>query len=180
MRGKLGWLASAAAKQERAGAQRAAGALPGRLERIGEAESRAERAYRAILEAQRAADAIGIPRLSAAAEAVVGTVRAAPDESVRASVWQAVQKDERVAVELWAFGAAVQQRFGEEGVRAMRRAGGQPGAVTAPSIKPEQRPELDHVAAVTATLRQGERAAASVAQRQAESEHQGQRRGFRM
>ena len=45
----------------------------------------------------RVADEIGIPRLSAAAEAPVGVVRAA--------------RDERVQVEAC--------RFGEEGVRAM-------------------------------------------------------------
>ncbi|WP_420608219.1 AAA family ATPase [Novosphingopyxis sp.] len=180
LRGKVGWLASAAAKQERAGAQRAAGALPGSLERIGEAEARAERSYRAGVEVQRAADATGIPRLSAVAEAAIDAVRAAPDEKARAAVWQAVQKDEGLAGELRGFGAAVEQRFGEEGVRAMLRAGGRPGAVTASSVKPEQQPKLDHVAGVTATLRQGERAAASVAERQAESERQGQRRGLRM
>ena len=38
LRGKVGWLASAAAKQERAAAERAAGALPGSLERVGEAQ----------------------------------------------------------------------------------------------------------------------------------------------
>ena len=95
-------------------------------------------------------------------------------------MWQAVQKDERLAGELRAFGAAVEQRFGEEGVRAMLRAGGRLGVITAPSVKPDQRPELDHVAGMTATLRQGERAAASVAQRQAENERQGQCRGLRM
>ena len=71
----------------------------------------------------------------------------------------------------------MKQRFGEEGVRAMLRAEGRPGAVTESSVKPEQRPELDHVAGMTAILKQGERAAANVAQRQAESERQGQRRG---
>ena len=180
LRGKVGWLASAAGKQERAGAQRAADALPASLERIGEAEARAERSYRASVGDQRAADATGIPRLSAAAEGAVGAVRAAPDEKVRAVVWQAVQKDESVTGELRAFGAAVEQRFGEESVRAMLRAGGRPGTIAAPSIKPEQRPELDRVAELTTTLKAGERAATSLARRQSESEREGQRRGLRM
>jgi hypothetical protein len=179
LRGRMGWLASAAARQERAGAQRAAGALPASLERIGEAEARAERAYRASVEAQRVADRTGIPRLSAAAEAAVGALRASPDEKVRAEVWSAVQKDEKVAVELRAFRTAVLQRFGENGVRQMLRAVGQAGVVNAPLVTPQQQKELD-VAALTATLRQGERAADSVAQRQAESVRQGQRRGLRM
>ena len=180
LRGKVGWLASAAAKQERAGAERAASALPGSLERIGEAESRAERGYRANVEAQRTADVTGIPRLSAAAEAVIGAMRAAPDEKARGEAWRSVQASERVAGELRAFSAAVEQRFGEEGVRAMLRAGGRPGAVTAPSVKPEQRPELDRVAELTTALKLGERAGASLAQREAESQRQGQRRGMRM
>ena len=180
LRGKVGWLASAAAKQERVGAQRAAGALPASLERIGEAESRAERSYRVSVEARHAADAAGVPRLSAAAEAAIGAVRASLDEKAQAGVWQAVQKDEGLAGELQAFGAAVQQRFGEEGVRAMLRAGGRPGTIVEPSIKPEQRPELDRVAELTTILKMGERAATSLARRQSESEREGQRRGLRM
>ena len=180
LRGKVGWFASAAAKQERAGAERAAGALPGSLGRIGEAEGRAERAYRASVDGQRAADATGIPHLSAAAEAAVGTLHVAPDEKARGEAWRAVQADERVAAELGRFGAAVERRFGAEGVRQMLRAGGQSGAVTSASVAPEQRAALDQVAGLTATMKAGERAGAAVAQREAEREQQGQRRGMRM
>jgi Ti-type conjugative transfer relaxase TraA len=180
LRGRMGWLASAAARQERAGAQRAAGALPGSLERVGDAEARAERAYRASVEGQRVADTTGIPRLSAAAEAAVGALRASPDEKARAEVWNAVQKDEKVAAELGMFRTAVLQRFGDNGMRQMLRAAGQAGVVNTPSVTPMQQKELNQVIALTATLRQGERAAASVAQRQADSERQGQRRGLRM
>ena len=180
LRGKEGLFAGAKARAERVAAQRAAGAIGSSLERIGEAEARAERTYRTGVDAQRAADATGIPRLSTAAEAAIGVVAAAPDEKARAEAWWAVQADERVAGELRAFGAAVQQRFGEEGVRTMLRAGGQPGAVTAASVAPEQRPELDRVAELTIALKAGERASASLAQRQADSERQPQRRGMRM
>ena len=180
LRGKEGLFAGAKARAEREAAQRAAGAIGPNLERIGEAEARAERSYRTGVEAQRMADATGIPRLSTAAEAAIGAVTVVTDEKARAEVWRAMQADERVASELQAFGAAVQQRFGEEGVRAMLRVGGQPGAVTVPSVTPEQRPELHRVAELTTTLKAGERSAASVAQRQAESERQGQRRGLRM
>ncbi len=180
LRGKVGWLASAAAKQERAGAQSAAGALPGSLERIGEAESRAERTYRASVEGQRAADATGIPCLSAAAEAAIGVLRAAPNEKARGEAWRAVQTDERVAAELGAFRGAVTQRFGDEGVRQMLRTGGRPGAVSVPSVAPEQQPALDRVAELTTVMKQGERAGISLAQHRAESERQGQRRGLRM
>jgi len=178
--GKVGWLASAAAKQERANAERAAGALPGSLTRIGTAEGWAERAYRGSVEAQRAADAAGIPRLSPAAEAALGAVAAVGTEQVRGEAWRAVQADKPVAAELERFGAAVEWRFGAEGVRAMLRAEGRAGAVTSASVAPEQRPALDRVAQLTAALKAGERAGVAATQREAEREHQGQRRGLRM
>jgi len=180
LRGKVGWFALGAAKQERANAERAAGALPGSLTRIGTAEGWAERAYRGGVEAQRAADVTGIPRLSPVAEAALGAVAAAGDEQVRGKAWRAVQADKPGAAELERFGAAVERRFGAEGVRAMLRAEGQAGAVTSASVAPEQRPALDQVAQLTATLKQGERAGAGLAQREAERERQGQHRGMRM
>jgi len=128
----------------------------------------------------RAADATGIPRLSAAAEAATSALRNAPDEKDRAKAWRAVQKDERIGVELGVFRAAVTQRFGEDGVRQMLRAEGRAGAVTSPSVGPEQRPVLDQVAHLTVTLRSAERAGVAATQREAESERQGQRRGLRM
>jgi len=180
LRGKVGWFASGAAKQERVNAERAAGALPGSLTRIGTAEGWAERAYRGSVEGQRAADTAGIPRLSSAAEAALGAVAAAGDEQVRGAAWRAVQVDKPVAAELARFGAAVEQRFGADGMRAMLRAEGRAGVVTSASVAPEQRPALDQVAQPTATLKQGERAGAGLAQHEAEREHQGQRRGIRM
>ncbi len=79
-----------------------------------------------------------------------------------------MQKDERVAAELGAFRAAVTQRFEDEGVRQMLRT----GAVNVPSVALEQQPSVDRVTELTAILRQGERAVASLAQCQAESEGQ--------
>lgn len=106
--------------------ERAAGALPDSLGRIGAAEGRAERAYHDSVEGQRAAGATGIPRLSAAAEAANSALRAAPDQKARGEAWRAVQKDERVTAELGAFRAAVTQWFEEENVRQMLRTGGGP------------------------------------------------------
>jgi len=180
LRGKVGWLASGAAKQERANAERAAGALPGSLTRIGTAEGWAERAYRGSVEAQRVAETIGIPRLSPVAEEALGAVAAAGTEQVRGAAWRAVQADKPVAAELERFGVAVEQRFGAEGVRAMLRAEGRAGAVASASVAPEQRPALDRVAQLTATIKQGERAGAGLAQREAEREHQGQQRRLRL
>ena len=72
-------------------AQHAVGAIGSSLERIGAAEARAERGYRTGVETQRAADATGIPRLSAAAEAAVSAVAAAKDDRARAEAWRTVQ-----------------------------------------------------------------------------------------
>lgn len=179
LRGKEGFFAGAKARAERDAAQRAAGAIGPSLERIGAAEARAERGYRTGVEAQRAADATGIPRLSAAAEAAIGAVAMVKDDRAQGEAWRAVQGDKQVAGELRAFGIAVEQRFGEEGVRAMLRAGGRPGAVASSSVAPEHRPELDRVAGLTAAMKAGERAGAAAAQ-EAESQRQGQRRGLRM
>ncbi len=180
LRGKDGFFAGAKARAERDAAQRAVGAIGPSLERIGAAEARAERGYRTGVETPRAADATGIPRLSAAAEAAIGAVAAAKDDRIQGEAWRAVQQDKQVAGELRAFGAAAEQRFGAEGLRTMLRAGGRPGAVTAASVVPEQRPELDRVAGLTVALKAGERAGAAAAQRETASERQGQRRGLRM
>jgi Ti-type conjugative transfer relaxase TraA len=180
LRGKEGFFTGAKGRAERESAQRAAGAIAPSLERIGAAEARAAQTYRTSVETQRVADATGIPRLSAAADAAIGAISAAKDDRQRSEAWLAVQADERVAGELRAFGAAVAQRFGEEGVRDMLRAGARPGAVVAASVAPEQRVVLDRVAELIVTVRVGERASAAAARRQAETEHQGQRRGLRM
>ncbi len=84
LRGKEGFFAGAKARAERETAQRVAGAIGPSLERIGAAEARAERNYRTGVEGQRAADATGIPRLSAAAEAAIGVMATAKDDQARA------------------------------------------------------------------------------------------------
>ena len=78
------------------------------------------------------------------------------------------------------FRDAVAQRFGEEDVRQMLRAGEQSGAVQVTSVAPGQQPALDQVAGLVTTLRQGERASAALGQRETESERQGARRGLRL
>jgi len=180
LRGKEGFFAGAKARAERETAQRVAGAIGPSLERIGAAEAYAERNYRAGVEGQRAADGTGVPRLSVAAEAAIGAVATAKDDQTRGEAWRAVQGDRQIAGELQTFGAAVGQRFGEDGVRAMLRAWGRSGAVTAPSVATGQQPDLDLVAGLIVAVKAGERVGAAAAQRKAESERQGQRRGLRM
>ena len=178
LRGKDGLFAGAKARAEREAAQRVAGALAPSLGRIGDTEARAAQTYRAGVEAQRAADATGIPQLSAPAEVAVGAMAKTTDKKARAEVWRTVQGDSSVVSELQAFRAAVTQRFGEEGVRAMLRGQGQPGAVA--GMAPEQQRGLDQVARLIATLSQGERAHKAVARHESESEREGERRGLRM
>ena len=180
LRGKVGLFAGAKARAEREAAQRAASAIGPGLERIGVAEARAERSWRTGVDAQRAADATGIPRLSAAAEAAIGAVAAAKDDCARDEAWRAMQGNKRVAGELQTFFTAVEQRFGDESVRQMLRAGDRPEMVYASSVTSEQPPALDQVARLTVAFKAGERASAAVAQSEAEGERQKQRRGLRM
>ena len=84
--------------------------------RGGEAdEASAERSYRAAVEAQRAAEATGVPRLSARAMAAIGTVAAALHDQARAEAWRAAQADPPSRTNC----APSARRFGEDGVRAM-------------------------------------------------------------
>ena len=156
LRGKEGLFAGAKARAERVAAQRAAGAIGSSLS--GSARPRRgrsgpiARAWMPSVRQTRPASRACPPqprRRSA-------VVAAAPDEKARAEAWWAVQATSVSRASCGAFGAAVQQRFGEEGVRTMLRAGGQPGAVTAASVAPEQRPELDRVAELTIALKAGE------------------------
>ena len=74
LRGREGFFAGANARAERGAAQCAADAVGPSLERIGAVEVQAERGYCTGVKAQRAADATGIPRLPATAEAAISTV----------------------------------------------------------------------------------------------------------
>jgi len=149
-------------KQERAAAEQAAGALPASLERIGAAEGRAERTYRVSVEGQRAADATGIPRLSAAA-----------DPAARAESWRIARADHVIAGELRAFQAAVAQRYGDDRVRKMLRLGAHGERSTTPAAERQ-------VAAVIVAASAGERADATEVAKQREAERLTQRRGVRM
>jgi Ti-type conjugative transfer relaxase TraA len=180
LRGKTGWLASWAAKQERVNAERAAGALPGSLQRIGDVESTVERLYRASVVAQQAADRTGVPNLSQDAEAALAALRATPDEVARGRVWHDMQKVGAIIREIAAFRAAVERRLGADNVRQMLRTLGRAGAVTVSSVAASQRTALDQVAERISTLRAGERAGDELTQKQGQRERLTQRRGLRM
>lgn len=147
------------------------------VERIGGSEARAERGYRTGMDAQRAADATGIPRLSAAPEAAIGVVAAA---STRRRGPRPGGPYRRTSVSLANCGPSVLLSSSGSGRRACALycgPEGRPGAVTAASVAREQRPELDRVAELNVAWKGGERASVVTAQR--ETERQEQRRGMR-
>ena len=108
------------------------------------------------MEAQRKADATPIPKLTARAEAAVATLAAAADEKARAELWRGITADQTIGPELRRFSAAVQQRFGDDTVRAMLRSRG--GPVEAASVPRAHQAAFATVSRTVHTLRQGERA----------------------
>ncbi len=177
--GKTGLFAGAAAKQERANALRVAEAIGPGLARLGEAEASTARDYRAGVEKQLRADATGIPKLSEPAQAAIGMVGAAKTDKERADAWKATASDKAVAGELTAFAAAMEKRFGADGVRAMVRAD-QPGAKAfegGASVAPAERQAAAEAGRAVAAVKSGERALGNVgqAERAVEREKQGAR-----
>jgi len=161
--GKTGLFAGAAAKEERANALRVAEAIGPGLARLGEAEASTARDYRAGVEKQLQADATGVPRPSERAQAAVDAASAAKTDKERAEVWKAATSDKAVAGELKAFAAAMEKRFGENGVRAMVRAE-QVGAKAfegGASVAPAQRQAIAEAGRATSIIKSGERALAS-------------------
>jgi hypothetical protein len=139
--------------------KRAADAVAPSLERIGAAEAGAARDYRANVEAQRKADATPIPKLSERAQAAAAALATATDEKAQMALWRGVMTDKAINAELRRFSAAVQQRFGEDTVRAMRRSGG--GLVEAASVPREHHAALAAVSRTVHTLQEGRFASAN-------------------
>jgi Ti-type conjugative transfer relaxase TraA len=177
--GKTGLFAGAAAKQERANALRVAEAIGPGLARLGEAEASTARDYRAGVERQLQADATGIPKLSERAQVAIDAASAAKTDKERAEAWKATTSDKPVAGELTAFAAAMEKRFGADGVRAMVRAD-QPGAKAfegGASVAPAERQAAAEAGRAMAAVKRGESAVEKVAQaeRVAERATQGAR-----
>jgi Ti-type conjugative transfer relaxase TraA len=162
LRGKVGWLASGKAKEERTGAEQAAGAVRDSLRRISEAEDGARRLYMRSVQEQQGRDATEVPGLSKAALTVLRDVQQARDgteqakgegydawkqrrEDAVAAVWLDGRKDPRVLNELDAFMTAAGKRLGEEGIRAAWRAEGREGRLTLSSVGRENQAGLDEV-----------------------------------
>ena len=146
LRGKTGWLASSAAREERVVAQRCGAALPGGLKWVREAEAAARRSYVAGVEAQRARDQVEVPGLSPAAWAALRAVEQAGEKAEReatsradkhpvwgrqtvrmcAGVAEAWEREvlgrPEVASEVAAVVEAAKERLGEDAVRGLIRA----------------------------------------------------------
>jgi Ti-type conjugative transfer relaxase TraA len=161
--GKTGLFAGAAARQERANARRVAESIGPGLARLGEAEAFSARDYRAGVEKQLQADATGVPRPSERAQAAIDVVRAAKTDKERADAWKATTSDKAVAGELTAFAAAMEKRFGADGVRAMIRSE-QAGAKAfdgGASVATADRQAVAEAGRATSIIKSGERALAS-------------------
>ena len=177
LRGKVGLLAGASAKAERANAERASQAIAPCLERIVGAEGRAERGYRTTVEAQLQADATPVLQLSETASQVLTALHAATEDKQAAETWRVAMSDPMVGAELQRFRAAVRQRFGEEGARELYRTGKAGIAASHPSVSKTEQDRLDQVGRITAVLVRAELRQAEV---QRQSEHASQRAGPQM
>ena len=197
LRGKAGWLASAASKAERDAAVLCAGSVGGGLVRLREAEERAGQGYVRDVEAQRARDAVEVPGLSPAAWAAVRAVEqaaAAAEREAKAKpgyspVWGPLTARQgagvaeawarealarpRVDAELRALAEAATRRLGEDGVRELVR--GARGVQDGPG----QREGLAGIGRVLAASGEGQRAFAAQQERarEAEREQLGPRQG---
>jgi Ti-type conjugative transfer relaxase TraA len=179
LRGKVGLFVGAKGKAERAMAERAASAVAPSLERVAAAEARAAKDYRASVEAQRKADATSIPKLTARAQAAVAALAATADEKVQAELWRGITADQAIGLELRQFSAAVQQRFGDDTVRAMLRSRG--GSVEAASVSRAHQVASATVSRTVHILKAGEHAGAREvdAARLAQRQTLGHRRGLK-
>ena len=150
LRGRTGFFAGRAARAER---ERAVGLAPvvvKAMGRVGAAEARVAGAHRATVAAQLKADATGVPRLSAKAEAAVAAMAEAKDNTGRAAALKAVRADPAVAGELRRFEAAARARLG----------GGSGRGAAHPPTSVESRRALERVRTLTTALRTSEGATA--------------------
>jgi hypothetical protein len=103
----------------------------------------------------------------------------ATDEKAQAALWRGATTDKAIGVELQRFSAAVQQRFGDDPVRAMLPAGG--GIVEAAFVPRQHRAALAAVSRTVHTLKEGEHASARQAEaaRLTQRQSLGRRRGLK-
>jgi hypothetical protein len=78
----------------------------------------------------------------------------ATDEKVRTALWRGMTSDKTIGAELRQFSAAVQQRFGDDTVRAMLRSGGT--QVEAASVPHQHEAAFTAVSRTVHTLKEGD------------------------
>jgi Ti-type conjugative transfer relaxase TraA len=169
LRGRDGMFATQSAQLDRAYAIIAARSLGDSLRRIAEAERRAERQFRESVTAQLQRDAVGVPKLAAAAAAVLDTVHAARteplgeswhvaatrDRAAVARVWEMGQRHPTIAAEIDRFEKAAAQRLGDEaGIIAFLRSAHE-GRPLLPGVEPGQERALRELARGLAAARRG-------------------------
>ncbi len=168
LRGRDGMFAGSSAQLDRAYAIIAARRLGDSLRRIGEAERPAERQYREDVTAQLQRDAVGVPKLSAEAAAVLEAVHAAdtapPGESeyvadtrnrpAVAQAWEAGRRNPMIAAEIDRFEKAAEQRLGGEGIAAFLRSAHE-GGPSLPGVEPGQGQVLHELARGLVAARRG-------------------------
>ncbi|MDR3472310.1 MAG: AAA family ATPase [Devosia sp.] len=123
LQGKVGLFVSASGRQAREQAERVAQAVGPAVARRGQAESFAAKTFSDAFDARRLAEATGVPKLSDVAQAAVSLVAGASDEAGRTAAWRALQDNKPIGGEVNGFMAAVERRFGADGLRSFDRLG---------------------------------------------------------
>lgn len=132
LRGRTDLFAGSGQRAERAQAARVAQSVAPALLRIAETERFAALSYDARAARDRAAEAVGVPRLSQATRGALERLAASNSPIDRTAQWAAIQQDPVAGPEVAQFLTTVQQRFGDEGMRAFARSGVFSGAKVGP------------------------------------------------
>jgi hypothetical protein len=197
LRGGKGLFASRSAEHDRAYAISTARSVARGLTYVVEAAQRAERDYRKSVTAQIERDAVGVPKLSAEAAALLEAVRAAagrepPGENWReaerrsaavAEVWKEGRRNPALAAEIGRFEQAAEQRLGYDGMAAALRSAREGVAPSVPGMGPEHADALRQLGRAVAAARRGsaaytaQRSLEAFREREAERERLGHRRG---
>jgi hypothetical protein len=137
----------------------AAAAIGPNIVRTAELESRTANAYRREVEKQMKADATPVPDVSEKTREALRVVAAAKTDAKGAEAFSALLSDPGIARELTAFSKAVENRFGEEGARAIMRADATGKTFEHASVSKDRHAELAIVTKLYATARVGQRQA---------------------
>lgn len=158
--GRRGLFAGSRVRQARAQAERVAQSIGPAVRRLGAAEAAAAQGFKTEIAARRAAEAVGVPRLSARAQAAAHALGAAGRAEDRARVWEGLQSDERTTDELTGFVRAVETRLGSDVIRVMDRRGAQAVETDTAQAWGMDRATLAEIGQVVQAVRDGERGAA--------------------